>query len=202
MAPATMHGVAADGTRGQYAKGVERKREILAQAYETLRATGASGASLRAIGESIGVSHGMLTHYFGSREGLLVAVIREHDRVNDERMPASVSLVQRMRLSAEFNVQFPGMVSLFTEMLAKSVELGDGPAREFFTARFARARVELAAELGGQLAALPEGRRAEAAMLVDLIMAASDGLQVRWLLDPSVDVAATLGLLERLGHDG
>ncbi|WP_181028476.1 TetR/AcrR family transcriptional regulator [Pseudoclavibacter sp. RFBA6] len=192
--------MAADGVRGRYAKGVERKREILAVAYETLRETGAGGASLRAIGESIGVSHGMLTHYFGSREGLLVEVIREHDRVNDERMPDSVSLVQRMRSSAEFNVQFPGMVSLFTEMLAKSVEAGDGPARSFFTARFARARVKLAAELGGQLAALPEERRADAAMLVDLIMAASDGLQVRWLLDPSVDVAGTLGLLERLGR--
>ncbi len=197
-----MLGVAADGARGRYAKGVERKREILAVAYETLRETGASGASLRAIGESIGVSHGMLTHYFGSREGLLVEVIREHDRVNDERMPDSVSLVERMRLSAEFNVRFPGMVSLFTEMLAKSVEAGDGPARSFFTARFARARVELAAEVGGQLAALPEERRADAAMLVDLIMAASDGLQVRWLLDPSVDVAGTLGLLERLGRTG
>ncbi|PPG26035.1 TetR family transcriptional regulator [Pseudoclavibacter sp. RFBG4] len=196
-----MLGVAADGARGQYAKGVERKREILAQAYETLRVTGASGASLRAIGESIGVSHGMLTHYFGSREGLLVAVIREHDHVNEGRMPASVSLVQRMRLSAEFNVQFPGMVSLFTEMLAKSVEPGDGPAKVFFTERFARARTRLAGEIDGQLAALPEGRRAEASMLVDLIMAASDGLQVRWLLDPDVDVAATLGLLERLGQD-
>ncbi|WP_424463663.1 TetR/AcrR family transcriptional regulator [Pseudoclavibacter helvolus] len=193
--------MAADGARGRYAKGVERKREILERAYGTLRETGASGASLRAIGEALGVSHGMLTHYFGSREGLLVAVIREHDRVNDERMPVPVSLVQRMRLSAEFNVQFPGMVSLFTEMLAKSVEVGDGPARAFFTERFAKARVELAVELGGQLAALPEGKRADAAMLVDLIMAASDGLQVRWLLDPSIDVAATLGLLERLGAE-
>src|SRR6478752_3642480 len=63
-----------------YAKGVARRQEILDRAIEVFADKGAEGTSLRAIAEKIGVSHAALLHYFGSREELLVEVLREGER--------------------------------------------------------------------------------------------------------------------------
>jgi hypothetical protein len=72
-------------------------------------------------------------------------------------------------------------------------------AREFVRDRFHSLRAELAARIesgqrSGRIAADIEPREAAA-----LVIAASDGLQIQWLLDPeAVDVGRSLALLERL----
>ncbi|MGO3885269.1 MAG: TetR/AcrR family transcriptional regulator [Mycetocola sp.] len=183
-------------TPGRYAKGIERKQKILESAYLILREVGVGGASLRSIGESIGVSHGILTHYFGSRDEFLLEIINEHDRVTGEHASHAKTTISRLQAGAKFNIQFPGMVSLHTEMLAKSVQPGNDAARIFFAERFERGRHQLAddliAEHGSALS------HDEALMIADLQMAASDGLQIRWLLDPAVSIADTMGLLQRV----
>ena len=71
--------------------------------------------------------------------------------------------------------------------------------REFVRDRFAGLRETLAARIEsgqrtGRIAADIDPRDAAA-----LVIAASDGLQVQWLLDPeAVDVGRSLSLLERL----
>ena len=49
---------------------------LLAAAVDYVVANGVSGLTLRALAEAIGTSHRMLIYHFGSKEGLLVAVIR------------------------------------------------------------------------------------------------------------------------------
>ena len=53
------------------------KRRLLEAVVGVALADGIADKSLRAIAEGAGTSHRMLIHHFGSREGLLVAVIRE-----------------------------------------------------------------------------------------------------------------------------
>jgi AcrR family transcriptional regulator len=53
------------------------KQRLLAAVVGVALAGGISDKSLRAIAEAAGTSHRMLIHHFGSREGLLVEVIRE-----------------------------------------------------------------------------------------------------------------------------
>src|SRR6201996_8179687 len=53
------------------------KQKLLAAVVGVALADGISDKSLRAIAEAAGTSHRMLIHHFGSREGLLVEVIRE-----------------------------------------------------------------------------------------------------------------------------
>lgn len=188
-------GAAASIRPRSYAKGVARRQEILDRSIEVFADKGAEGTSLRAIAENIGVSHAALLHYFGSREELLVEVLREGERRRSDPRDAA-QVVGMMINAAERNVNIPGFVSLYTSMLAGSLEADKQYSRDFFQARFARIRADLVARIREGQA---EGRirqGVEAESMAALVIAASDGLQTQWLLEPDVDIARSLRLLE------
>ncbi len=76
----------------------QARDRLLHAAVEHALEHGILDLSLREIAESIGTSHRMLIYHFGSREGLLVAVVREVDRRERERLgTASLSIVDARR---------------------------------------------------------------------------------------------------------
>ena len=186
--------------RGAYDKGVRRRREILDRAIEVFAARGAEGTSLRAIGEAIGVSHAALKHYFASREELLIEVYRaaEERSIVEDPVPADISVVGLMTHAARRNHGVPGLVQLYSTLVAGALEEGHEPSRAFFGARFADLREFLASRVEVEQKAgriRPDIAPVAAAAL---IIAASDGLQTQWLLDPEVDIEKSLELLEGL----
>jgi AcrR family transcriptional regulator len=56
---------------------LSRREEVLARVIDTAAADGIGARSLRDLAAAAGTSHRMLIHYFGSREGLLVAIVEE-----------------------------------------------------------------------------------------------------------------------------
>ena len=54
-----------------------RKQELLDAAVDYVAKNGIADTSLRQVAEAIGTSHRMLSHYFGSKEGLFVAIVQE-----------------------------------------------------------------------------------------------------------------------------
>lgn len=193
----------ADASRspGRYPKGIARRQEILDKAIEVFAQRGSRKTSLRAIAQEVGVTHAALTHYFGSLEELLVAVYRESERRSDESEPAALDLspAMAMRLAAEKNRSIPGLVQLYSTLVATALEeVEQGSAQEFVTARFARLREEIS----GQVRELQSSGRLRAdldpALVAALVIAASDGLQTQWLLDPAVDHEGALEMLDRL----
>jgi TetR/AcrR family transcriptional regulator, transcriptional repressor of aconitase len=180
-----------------YAKGVARRREILDRAIEVFADKGAEGTSLRAIAEKIGVSHAALLHYFGSREELLVEVLREGERRRSDPRDRR-EVVGMMVRAAERNVTIPGFVALYTMLLAGSLEADKAYSREFFATRFARIRTDLEVliQVGQEQGEIRRG--IEPSAMAALVIAASDGLQIQWLLEPKVDIARSLELLERI----
>lgn len=186
------------GTRGPYAKGVQRRKEILDRTLDVVASKGIDGTSLRAIGEAIGVSHAALRHYFDSREALLLEVLRERDAESTRRLDGVDGVLNRMAGAADHNVSVPGLVTMYTTLLATSVEPGNETARAFFAERFEIARADLAEQLRDELQASGRHSDADLDQVASLIVAAFDGLQVQWLLDRSVDIAGTLRLLERV----
>lgn len=185
---------------GRYAKGIARRQEILDKAIEVFARRGSKRTSLRAIAQEVGVTHAALTHYFGSLEELLVAVYRESERRSDieKPEPAGLSPARMMRVSAEENRNIPGLVQLYSTLVASALEESHSAAYDFATQRFSRLRIELA----GRVRELQEtgGIRddLDADLVSALVIAASDGLQTQWLLDPSVDHEAALELLDEL----
>lgn len=186
------------GTRGPYAKGVQRRREILDQTLDVVASRGIDGTSLRAIGDAIGVSHAALKHYFSSREALLVEVLRERDAASDRALGDTAGVFTRLAFVADRNVSEPALVTLYTTLLGASVESSNETAREFFASRFDEARGNLVAQLHDELAASGRHSDTDLEQVASLIIAAFDGLQVQWLLDRNVDIAGTLRLLERV----
>jgi AcrR family transcriptional regulator len=59
---------------------VERRQELLDALIEDFAASGIGGRSLRQVADAVGTSHRMLLHHFGSREGLLLAIVEEIER--------------------------------------------------------------------------------------------------------------------------
>ncbi|MGO1389326.1 MULTISPECIES: TetR/AcrR family transcriptional regulator [Brachybacterium] len=182
------------GRAGSYSKGVARRQEILERAIEVFRDRGADGTSLRRIATAIGVSHAALLHYFDSREQLLVAVYEyaESKRDTAKTYGDSISALEVLVKAAMINVGVPGMVELYTTLVASSLATEGSPANEFFSARFARIRAELTERLQSEQA---EGRirdDVDASDMAALIIAASDGLQIQWLLEPSIELERTL----------
>ncbi|MFZ6990566.1 TetR/AcrR family transcriptional regulator [Curtobacterium sp. RRHDQ66] len=186
------------GTRGPYAKGVQRRQEILDRTLDVVASKGIDGTSFRAIGEAIGVSHAALRHYFDSREALLLEVLRERDADSTRRLEGVDGVLNRMAEAADHNVSVPGLVTMYTTLLATSVEPGNETSRAFFAERFEIARADLAGQLRDELQASGRHSDADLDQVASLIVAAFDGLQVQWLLDRSVDIAGTLRLLERV----
>lgn len=183
-----------------YRQAAQRRAEILERAIELFAERG-TDTSLRAIAESIGVSHAALRYYFASRDELLIEVYRQHEQQEKEPShPEDVPAVAVMERSAERNRSIPGMVELYATLTTDALQADAHPqTREFVTERFRRVRADLverieAGQRAGTIAADVDPSDAAA-----LVAAASDGLQLQWLLDPEeVDVRRSVELLERL----
>jgi AcrR family transcriptional regulator len=186
--------------RRSYPKGVRRRQQILDSAITLLAQRGVDRASLRTVGEAIGVSHTALRHYFSSRDELLVEAYRAHEARAAAAAPAtSESAVGLIVEAAGRNRSIPGLVELYATLTTDALQEQHAVTREFVRDRFRSLRQALAAMIeSGQQA----GRVAADIDPLDaaaLVIAASDGLQIQWLLDPdAVDVGRSLSILERL----
>ncbi|QCR54285.1 TetR family transcriptional regulator [Brachybacterium sp. SGAir0954] len=183
------------GRPGAYSKGVARRQEILDRAIEVFRERGADGTSLRRIATAIGVSHAALLHYFDSREQLLVAVYQHAETRRGEsseyRSGVSAALDAMIR-AAEINVEVPGLVQLYSTLVAASLETATGPAKEYFAPRFESLREELEQGLRAEQEAGTVRADVDPGHVAALLIAASDGLQIQWLLEPSIALRSTL----------
>ena len=189
--------------RRSYPKGVRRRQQILDSVIALLAQRGVDRASLRTVGEAIGVSHTALRHYFSSRDELLVEAYREHEaRAAGDEWAAENSAVGAIIGSAERNRSIPGLVELYATLTTDALQEQHAVTREFVRERFQSLRAELAGRItssqrAGRLAGDIDPLDAAA-----LVIAASDGLQIQWLLDPdAVDVGRSLSILERLFPD-
>jgi AcrR family transcriptional regulator len=186
--------------RGSYAKGVARRQEILDRAIEVFARRGSDRTSLRAIAEEVGVTHAALKHYFGSLEELLVAVYQQSEYRDEdwEPVPLDVTPTELLRRWSDANHEVQGLVQLYSTLVAAALEEGHPAAREFATARFARVRSEIAERVRHNQGTGRMRPDVDPEAVAALVIAASDGLQTQWLLDPSAPQDAALALLDQL----
>ncbi|MFJ9628195.1 TetR/AcrR family transcriptional regulator [Streptomyces sp. NPDC101175] len=167
------------------AKSAERRAEIVRAALEVIAERGYRGASLAAVAERVGLTQQGLLHHFPTKDALLVAVLEERDRwdaIPDSRWP-----IDLLASLVEYNAMRPAIIQTFSALLGESVTEGH-PARDYFTARYARVRAGMADVLRAEYGdTLPNGLTPE--RTAPLLVAVMDGLQYQWLLDPeSVDM--------------
>lgn len=181
--------------RGSYRTGVRRREQLVSVAIDVFAERGYAGASLRLIAEQAGVSHATLIQHFGSKEGLLTAVLAEWDRralqngLSDVR---GLDYFRRLPEVMDAHRHNRGLLELFTTIAAEASS-PDHPARAFITQRYDSNIATLSAHLreaiaAGDVAPLSDERIESE---VRLITAALDGIGLQCLLDPSTDIAGT-----------
>ncbi|MGW9437037.1 TetR/AcrR family transcriptional regulator [Streptomyces sp. NPDC055607] len=186
--------------RGPYAKGVAKREEILRRALEVVARQGYRSASIQVIAEAVGLSQAGLLHYFGSKEELFTAILRKRDEV-DRLASAPLSDPRAAREAfvrvVAHNAEVPGLVELFSRMAVEAVDPRH-PAHAYFTEHGEVLRETVLAAL----ARLPHPPALPPETLARVVQATADGLQLQWLLDPTIDMAGTMeALLEVLAPE-
>jgi AcrR family transcriptional regulator len=160
----------------------------------SVAARGIAGATFDHVAREAGVSRGLLHYYFGTKERLLVEVVRRECELRQER------LVEAMSDAAGATDVLHALVSTFEDFLGE----GPTPAVMFYEiTTLAQRNAEIAAELSvlgrrtrGHLAdALRAKQRAgvlelrvdpDAAAL--FLFAIADGITARRLIEPELDI--------------
>ena len=169
-------------TRGPYAKTAERRRAILATALEVFAESGFRGASIREIAGRVGMTDTGVLHHFGGKGNLLLEVVKQKE---DEDAGAIDDPFLRDLVAK--NGRRSGTVRLFTTLSAEATD-PEHPAHDHFVDRYRRVRAFAAERLAEESA---EGRippTIDPDIAARLLLAVMDGLQVQWLLDPTLDM--------------
>ncbi|MFF7453404.1 TetR family transcriptional regulator [Kitasatospora sp. NPDC008115] len=197
--------------RGPYAKTSSKRQQIIEAALAAYAEAGSRKVSVRDIAQRVGMTDAGVLHHFGGREALLTAVLAARDAAAEERFGAfeDRSADDSLRVLAA-NASTPGLVKLFVDLAAAAAE-PDHPAHDYFGERYDRYRGRLAEQLieraaaeseaaepaaaaseAAEPGAVDEERAAEAAWAARVLIAATDGLQLQWLLDPGIDMAGDI----------
>jgi AcrR family transcriptional regulator len=179
-----------------YAKGRERREEILAAADAAFAKHGFRGASLATISQEVGLSQPGLLHHFPSKEHLLLEVLRYREERGLEYVARTLEEADGyadalLELCAA-NARTPGLVRLFTVLAAESVD-DDHPANEFFRARYRHLRELVSTRFAEEQRAERWPADVDPDTLAVQVLALFDGLQLQWLLEPdAVDMVEVL----------
>ena len=169
-------------------RGRFRRMQIVDAAIELFSTSGYRGTGLAGIAAQVGVTQAGLLHHFGSKEKLLEAVV-QHRSAQDAAVveeiigDGGIAMFDRLVLLARHNTRRAGLSQLFTVLVAENL-LPEHPAHDFFRDRYRHLRSVV-------VAAMRKGvERGEIRADADLdlagarLIAAMDGLQTQWLLDP------------------
>lgn len=174
-------------------RGAETRALILDAAVEVFAEAGYRAASVREIAARCGLTHPALLYHFPTKAALLMAVLVHRDSVGAPGggMDAlrGEALLEHLVETADRNARTPGIVELFVT-LAGEATAPTHPAHDFFVARYASLHGMVAR---GYREAAADGRLRPGVDPGDAarrLIAVMDGLQVQWLLDRSVDMAA------------
>lgn len=165
-----------------------KRTEILKAAADTFGSKGYANGTLAEIADQVNMTHAGVLHHFGSKDQLLLEVLRYRDTtdvedLDDKHIPDGIDLFRHLVHTAFANAKRAGIVQAYVVLSSESVT-DDHPARDFFESRYRVLRGEvvhafevMCAERG---ITAPDTIRNAAVS----ILAVMDGLQVQWLLTP------------------
>lgn len=180
-------------SRGPYKKGVQRRQDIVDAAARVFARHGYHAGSLRHIAEEVGVTGAALIRYFGSKEGLLVAVLRRWQEESSRWQGPHTGLehIRALIPLMRYHVTHRGFIELFLT-LSTEASNPDHPARGFIVKRYEEAlhgfnrQLRIARDAGDILPLSDDAIDLESRSLIALM----DGMELQWLLNPDLDLVA------------
>ncbi|NAS26123.1 TetR family transcriptional regulator [Herbidospora sp. NEAU-GS84] len=187
------------GVKGQVQKrGVARRRAMVDAAIELFARQGVRGTGVAAVAERAGATPSALIHHFGSKDGLVQAVLEEADRRALERLSASPDAEPTLDQAFEWFVRDAGhtaaadrdLAALHTTLTAENLEPG-AALHTWFRDRGRALRAHLTSLYGRAVADGSARAGLDPSILAAETAAFIEGAHLVWLLDPErVDLAA------------
>jgi AcrR family transcriptional regulator len=171
----------------------DKAKRIVDAMRESVAARGAAGSTFDHVAREAGVSRGLLHYYFGTKERLLVEVVRRDSEIRLAALAASLGdartaddFIDALVSSLEQLIgRDPGFVVLMHELFTLS-RRNEEIAGELAT--LARvARTDIAASLEAKQAEGVVRLGDEPDAVAGVLLALADGLALRFLIEPELD---------------
>jgi len=178
----------------------EKAGRIVEAMRTSVAKRGISGSTFEHVAREAGVSRGLLHYYFGTKERLLVEVVRRECDVTRQRLERGVSgadsvddvLAALVQSFEDFIGEGPSHVVTFYEILTLAQRNHEIAAELAELGR--QVRVHLGDLLRAKADAGVLSLDADPEAAAGLLMALADGLTVRMLSEPELDIAPLMEL--------
>jgi AcrR family transcriptional regulator len=180
------------GRRAPYANGERKRAELVDAAFAVFAEKGFQHLSIRQIAEEIGTSHTALLHHFGGKDALLEAVlVHREEREGPWRrtLLQEKGLLETVPEVMRHNAGIRGVIQLDATLRAEAVR-PDHPAHAFILRRDQEIIASLRSEFEREIGAGRVAPHLDPAILARQTASLIEGVQLAWLYDESVDMAA------------
>lgn len=168
---------------------------IVLAAVDLVARQGYAATSMAQVAEAAGISPSGLVHHFPTKKALLGAVLEHRDAVDSDPRPpigeTPWNMYEHLVRVGRANMDRTQVVRLYTTMVGEAVT-PEHPAHPWMRRHYADVLHKLTAGMRMDIAAGHVREDAPVEHLAREMVALMDGLQVQWLLDPEVDMAAIL----------
>jgi AcrR family transcriptional regulator len=175
----------------------EKAKRIVQAMRTSVGRRGAAGATFDHVAQEAGVSRGLLHYYFGTKERLLVEVVRHDSDVRLRRLEQSLAEADSVDAIVEALVtqlkdyvgEDPASHALIYELF--SVSRRNDEVREELAELYRRVRGQVAEVLRAKQDAGVVKLRGDADSVASLLFALGDGLELQLVSDPDWDSSET-----------
>jgi AcrR family transcriptional regulator len=178
-----------DAPARRYAKGEAKRRQILDAALAVVAERGYRNSSLQEIADAVGLTKAGVLHYFDSREELMAEVVSErdaHDRATFEGVEPD--LLDTLSRTIEHNGSVPGLVQLYSRLVTEA-EAPEHPAHAYVRERYDEIVTSLAESVRQRQRDGSVRGDIDPMVVARAATALSDGLQLQWLHDDTIDMS-------------
>jgi AcrR family transcriptional regulator len=183
----------------------DKAQRIIAAMRASVATRGAAGSTFDHVAREAGVSRGLLHYYFGSKEHLLVEVVRQdcdhRIRAMDERLAGAGSVdevMQALVIGLEEFLGEPSTQAVIYEMLSASRHSEE--IRAELAELYRRWRDRMAVALREKERAGVVTLQAPPEAVASMLLALGDGFGIQVITDPDWDRDAAFGLGLRLAR--
>jgi AcrR family transcriptional regulator len=175
----------------------EKAKRIVQAMRTSVGRRGAAGSTFDHVAQEAGVSRGLLHYYFGTKERLLVEVVRHDSDVRLRRLEESLASADSVDAIVEALVtqlkdyvgEDPAAHALIYELF--SVSRRNDEVREELAQLYRRVRSQVAEVLRAKEAAGVVRLRGDADSVASILFALGDGLELQLVSDPDWDSSET-----------
>jgi AcrR family transcriptional regulator len=180
--------------RGRALSGDKATRIVEAMRVSVAR-RGIAGSTFDHVAREAGVSRGLLHYYFGTKERLLVEVVRRESDLQIERLETGIAgaesaadvIAAMVRSLEDVLAEAPVSAVMFFEMIGLAQRNEDIAAELAELGR--RSRKHLADALWAKSKAGVLELRAQPDVVATFLFALADGITIRRLSEPELDIA-------------